>query len=205
MASVAIVGKKLAHDYIHHMHHRGSIHSFVAADQGQGHEGNIKSFRLALQKMEAAKPLIYLDNSVIGGYHDEIFTEDTRAFFRRIENGEFHVYYSDINDTELYLAPQHIQDVKSKIPSDCLTLVELDAESKKLGEHYIEEGILTIRSLNDAYHIAIASVNRLDLLVSWNFKHIVNYDKIRLFNASNRQLGYPEIDIRTPQELISYE
>jgi hypothetical protein len=42
-------------------------------------------------------------------------------------------------------------------------------------------------------------------LVSWNFKHIVNYDKIRLFNSVNLKLGYPEIDIRSPQELINYE
>ena len=60
-------------------------------------------------------------------------------------------------------------------------------------------------SLNDAYHIAIATVNRMDVLVSWNFKHIVNLDKIRLFNAINMKLGYPIIDIRPPKELIKYE
>ncbi len=86
-----------------------------------------------------------------------------------------------------------------------MTHVELDEESKKLGKEYIASGILTWRSLNDAYHIAMASTHRLDLLVSWNFKHIVNYDKIRLFNSANLKFGYPAIDIRTPQELIHYE
>ncbi|PSR03113.1 MAG: PIN domain protein [Bacteroidetes bacterium SW_11_45_7] len=152
-----------------------------------------------------SKILIYLDNSVIGGYYDEIFAYDTQAFFKRIQNKAFHVFYSDVNETELMLAPEHITDVKSKIPADCLTYVELDEESKKLGRQYIDSGILTWKSLNDAYHIAIASVHRLDLLVSWNFKHIVNYDKIRLFNSVNLKSGYPEIDIRTPQELIHYE
>jgi len=151
------------------------------------------------------KTLIYLDNSVIGGYYDKKFAEDTQEFFKRIENKEFHVFFSDINETELILAPKHIAEVKFKIPPDCLKHVELENESKTLGEQYIKSGILTWKSQNDAYHIAIASVHRLDLLVSWNFKHIVNYDKIRLFNSVNLQLGYPEIDIRTPQELINYE
>jgi len=84
-------------------------------------------------------------------------------------------------------------------------LIEQNEDSKEGGDKYIDTGILTRKSLNDAYHIALASVNRLDLLVSWNFKHIVNYDKIRLFNSVNLQLGYPKIDIRTPQELIRYE
>jgi len=60
-------------------------------------------------------------------------------------------------------------------------------------------------SLDDAYLIAIASTNRLDVLVSWNFKHIVNFDKIRLFNSINMKLGFPIIDIRSPKEFIKYE
>ena len=60
------------------------------------------------------------------------------------------------------------------------------------------EKVLGQASMNDAYHIAIASVNRLDCLISWNFKHIVNFDKIKLFNSINLKLGYPQIDIRTP-------
>ena len=151
------------------------------------------------------KTLIYLDNSVIGGYYDEIFASETQTFFKRIENKQFQVFFSNVIESELNLAPFYVKEVKSKIPKDCLKHVELDEESKTLGEQYIESKILTWKNLNDAYHIAIASVNRLDLLVSWNFKHIVNYDKIRLFNSVNLKLGYPEIDIRTPQELINYE
>ena len=59
--------------------------------------------------------------------------------------------------------------------------------------------------MDDAYHIAIATVNRVDVLLSWNFKHIVNWDKIRLFNAINMKNGYPSIDIRSPKELLKYE
>ena len=69
----------------------------------------------------------------------------------------------------------------------------------------MDENILGKASLDDAYHIAIATVNRLDVLVSWNFKHIVNYDKIKLFNSINLRLGYPMIEIRSPKEFVKYE
>ncbi len=72
-------------------------------------------------------------------------------------------------------------------------------------EYYINEKILGVASMDDAYHIAIATVNRIDVLLSWNFKHIVNWDKIRLFNAINMKNGYPSIDIRSPKELLKYE
>ena len=91
------------------------------------------------------------------------------------------------------------------IPQECIVVLEFSEEAQQLANNYIEEKVLGKASLNDAYHIAIATVNRIDVLVSWNFKHIVNLDKIRLFNAINMKLGYPTIDIRAPKELIKYE
>jgi len=148
---------------------------------------------------------IYINNSVIGGYFDEEFEYDTKQFFERIENKDFYVYFSEVNEAELILAPKHIRELKKKIPADCYKYLELDKEARQLGNAYIEENILGQASLNDAFHIAIASVNRLDVLVSWNFRHIVNYDKIKLFNSVNLKLGYPTIDIRTPIEMLKYE
>jgi predicted nucleic acid-binding protein len=148
------------------------------------------------------KTRIYIDTSVIGGYFDEEFEKATKQLFDRIINKDFFIYFSEINETELILAPQHIQDVKKLIPDECYRYLNLDREAKILAEAYINENILGKASLNDAYHIAIASVNRLDCLISWNFKHIVNYDKIKLFNSINMKLNYPLIDIRTPLEFL---
>ncbi|MCF8373376.1 MAG: hypothetical protein K9H64_17285 [Bacteroidales bacterium] len=86
-----------------------------------------------------------------------------------------------------------------------LKYLELDEESRGLADTYINEKVLGKASLDDAYHIAIATVNRLDVLVSWNFKHIVNYDKIKLFNSINLRFGYPLIEIRSPKEFVRYE
>jgi hypothetical protein len=110
--------------------------------------------------------------------------------------------YETSNETELVLAPQEVKDIKNLIPKECFKHLELSGEAKLLAEAYINEKALGKASLNDAYHIALASINRLDCLVSWNFKHIVNYDKIKLFNSINLKLGYPLIDIRSPLEFL---
>jgi predicted nucleic acid-binding protein len=148
---------------------------------------------------------LYIDTSVIGGYHDDEFKEVTRQFFDRIEAREFLIYFSEVNETELVLAPQRVRDVKLRIPGECLRYVEIDSEVEQLAQTYISEKALGKASSNDAYHIALASINRLDCLVSWNFKHIVNFDKIKQFNSINLKLGYPLIDIRTPLEFLKYE
>jgi len=148
---------------------------------------------------------IYVDTSVVGGYFDDEFEDVTKLFFDRIFKRDFLVYFSEISEAELSLAPDFVKDLKSKIPADCYRYLDLDDESRELAETYIKEKILRKVSLADAYHIAIATVNRLDILVSWNFKHIVNYDKIKLFNSVNLRFGYPIIEIRSPKEFIKYE
>lgn len=151
------------------------------------------------------KPRVYIDTSVVGGYFDEEFEADTKKFFDRIFRKDFLVFFSEISETELFLAPNRVRELKNKIPPDCYRYLELDDDSKYLAQVYISEKILGPSSYNDAYHIALSTVNRLDVLVSWNFKHIVNFDKIKLFNSVNLKLGYPTIDIRSPLEFIDHE
>lgn len=151
------------------------------------------------------KQRIYIDTSVIGGYFDKEFATDTKLFFKRILNKDYAVHISQISNVELLPAPQHVKDLILTIPTDCLITLDFTEEARELADNYIGEKILGKASLNDAYHIAISTVNRMDILASWNFRHIVNLDKIRLFNAINMKLGYPVIDIRAPKELIKYE
>jgi hypothetical protein len=99
-------------------------------------------------------------------------------------------------------APQHVKEVKNLIPLNCFHQMAITGEVEKLAHLYISEKALGKASENDAYHIAFASVNRIDCLISWNFKHIVNYNKIKMFNAINMRFGYPLIDIRSPMEFL---
>lgn len=148
------------------------------------------------------KQRIYIDTSVIGGYYDAPLQEATRQLFERIADREFDVYFSEVNDAELMNAPQQVKEVKDLIPCDCFHQIVVTDEVETLSQLYISEKALSKASENDAYHIAFASVYKIDCLISWNFKHIVNYNKIKLFNAINLRFGYPLIDIRSPLEFL---
>ena len=81
----------------------------------------------------------------------------------------------------------------------------MGGENGKIAETYVKHKILTPKYTDDMMHIALAAVAEANILVSWNFKHIVHYDKIRLFNAVNAELGYRELQIYSPREVINYE
>lgn len=83
--------------------------------------------------------------------------------------------------------------------------IAINDEAIELAETYIKEGALTNKSYNDALHIALATLNNSDVLASWNFKHMVNLERIRLYNSINLRLGYRLIEIRTPREILNTE
>lgn len=85
-----------------------------------------------------------------------------------------------------------------------MELVSLTGEQDILAQHYIEEGALTPKYESDAQHIAIATILKVDSLVSWNFRHMVNFFRIKQYNSINLKFGYSTIDIRTPKE-VTYE
>lgn len=81
-------------------------------------------------------------------------------------------------------------------------LVTLTGEAEQLARHYIIEGVLTPKFESDAQHIALSAILKVDSLISWNFKHMVNFFRIRQYNSINLKFGYQTIDIRTLKEVI---
>lgn len=148
---------------------------------------------------------IYLDTSVIGGYYDTEFEEDTRILFEKIKLGQFHVVLSDITEGELQEAPEMIRNLFIELSAGQTTKIELTEEAVQLADTYLAEKVVGKTSRVDCFHIALATIQRVDILVSWNFKHIVNVQRIRGYNSVNMKLGYPTIDIRSPKEIIYYE
>lgn len=148
------------------------------------------------------KQRIYIDTSVIGGCFDKEFQEWSKKLFEEFCAGDKIAIISDVTLQELENAPAPVRALLSTIPDKFKEIVALDDETRELANHYIKEKIVTEKSLADTRHIAIASVNHADILVSWNFKHIVNYKLIRLYNSVNLKFGYPLLEIRTPQETI---
>jgi predicted nucleic acid-binding protein len=147
---------------------------------------------------------IYIDTSVVGGYFDEEFKEATVKLFERLDNNEIIFVVSDLLDLELINAPQYVKEHLLKYSADKFQRVELTEEAIKLADTYIDEKVVGKTSLEDCRHIAMATIYKVDVLASWNFKHIVNLDRIKGFNSVNLRLGYSMIEIRSPKDLVNY-
>ena len=145
---------------------------------------------------------IYIDTSVIGGCFDPEFTEWSNKLFNDFITGRKTAIISDQTLKELEEAPFQVRDLVKSIPLANIEMIELNQEAILLAKKYIQEGAVTKKHLVDAQHIAIATVNRIELIASWNFKEMVNVYKIRQYNAVNLKYGYSLIDIRSPKELI---
>ena len=151
------------------------------------------------------KQRIYIDTSVVGGFFDEEFKDATIALFQRLEQGEILFVVSDLLDLELLNAPQYVRELLPNYDVEKFIRIELSEEAILLADTYILEKVVGKTSLEDCRHIAMATIHKVDVLASWNFKHIVNLDKIKGYNSVNLKLGYQMIEIRSPKDLINYE
>ena len=147
---------------------------------------------------------IYIDTSVVGGYFDEEFSDATKRLFDRLENKEIVFVISDLLDLELTGAPQNVKELLYIFSADKFERIQLTEEAIQLADTYISEKVVGKTSLEDCRHIALATINKVDVLASWNFKHIVNLDRIKGYNSVNYRLGYPMIEIRSPKDLVNY-
>ena len=146
---------------------------------------------------------LYLDTSIFGGYWDKEFEEATREFFDYAFQSNAALVYSDITEKELEGAPQRVIELAKELETEAMQLIKIDEEAEILARHYIKEGALSKNCEDDARHIALASVHGgVKALVSWNFKHMVNFRRIEQYNQINSRLGYKAIDIRTPKEML---
>jgi len=151
------------------------------------------------------KARIYTDTSVIGGCLDEEFKEASLQLINMFKLGAAVLVVSDLSLLELEAAPAGVRAVLEDIPETHKESIELNAEAVELAQHYIDAGVIGAIKRVDAQHIALATVRRVDVLVSWNFRHIVNLQRIHGYNSVNLRHGHPLLEIRTPQEVVHYE
>jgi hypothetical protein len=147
---------------------------------------------------------IYIDTSIVGGVFDAVFATETGALFNRLKNREIIFVLSDVLKKELLKAPQRVRDLLQQFEEDCFEHIELTPEAEYLANCYIEEKVVGSTSIDDCQHIALATINNVDVLASWNFKHIVNLKRIKGYNSVNMKMGYITLEIRNPKELIEY-
>ena len=142
---------------------------------------------------------VYVDTSVIGGCEDEEFREASQRLIERCAQGEVTLVISEDTVEELKGAPRAVQNILQEIANP--EAMDITDEVEKLASRYIQHGALTEKMRADARHIAAATVAEVDVLVSWNFRHMVNIRRIQQYNDVNRQMGYGPIEIRSPREL----
>jgi len=159
----------------------------------------------SLYLWEVKRIRLYMDTSVFGGYFDVEFKEFTRPLFERINNGEFSILYSTVTQDELENAPEKVRDLVRGLKESQTEFLEETPEAIDLTTEYIEANVVGPTSFADCLHIAVATINRADFLISWNFKHIVNIERIRGYNSINMKNGYKPLEIRSPRELMRYE
>lgn len=148
---------------------------------------------------------IYIDTSVVGGYYDIEFEIATKIFFNWFESNDVIFVISDLLDLELINAPDKVRTSLEKYHYEKFERIQLNQKALVLANEYIKRKVVGISSLEDCRHIAMATVAKVDFIVSWNFKHIVNIEKIIGYNSVNLVMGFEPIDILTPIELLNHE
>ncbi|SHI31841.1 hypothetical protein SAMN05444280_10180 [Tangfeifania diversioriginum] len=148
---------------------------------------------------------IYVDTSVIGGCFDKEFKIWSNQLFDEFIKGEKVAVISDTTLRELELAPDNVKSKIEEVPESNIEYLLTEIEAETLAELYINERAITRRFYEDALHIANATLQNVHVLASWNFKHIVNLDRIKKYNGVNLKHGYTLLEIRTPREILKPE
>ena len=151
------------------------------------------------------KPRLYIDTSVFGGHYDVEFAEFTIPLFERLKNGEFTLLFSSVTQDELENAPLNVRELIQDLKEEFTEFLEITDEAIELAIEYITEKVVGKTSYADCLHIALATINHADYLLSWNFRHIVNIQRINGYNSINIKNGYKQLEIRSPRDFISYD
>ncbi len=148
---------------------------------------------------------VYVDTSVIGGCFDAEFAPWSKGLMKDFQLGSFKAVISEIVSAEISSAPDKVKAQYAQLLSWGTEFAPLSEDAKTLADTYQRRLILSPKFYNDGLHIALATATAVDVLVSWNFKHIVHFDKIRRFNAVNQESGYKSIEIYSPREVTNHE
>jgi hypothetical protein len=155
--------------------------------------------------MTAVQPIrVYADTSVYGGVFDEEFAKPSRSFFDWVRQGRFRLVLSALVRSEIAQAPEHVRAFVAERET-MAELVDAGDDAIKLRRAYLDAGIVGPKWNVDALHVAVATVSNCRVIVSWNFKHIVHFQKIPLYNGINQSMGYAPIAIHSPEEVIANE
>lgn len=145
--------------------------------------------------------LVYVDTSVFGGAFDPKFEEASGAFFDRVRDGALEGAVSALVLDALERAPTRVNRLFAQL-EPLLVRVDIDEAAYALRRAYLDAHVVSAKWAADALHVATATAGGCRAIVSWNFKHIVNFRRIPLYNGVNQMQGYGPIAIHTPPEVV---
>jgi len=122
--------------------------------------------------------------------------------FEKISLGQVKCIYSNLTEKELSNAPERVKIFFNNMKAETKEKVLVTPEALQFAQSYVQEKVVGETSLDDCIHIALATLNKVDILASWNFKHIVNVYRIRGYNSINLRLGHATLEIRSPREIV---
>ena len=146
-------------------------------------------------------PTLYLDTSVIGGWFDDEWKEATQELWRQMEAGQWRFFTSLVAAEELAEAPERVRELFNTA-FEAETILDMTAEMDKLAAAYVAHCVVTPKYEDDARHVAACTVARIDYLVIWNFRHLVNVQREAGFNGVNLLQGWPPVRIVNSLEII---
>lgn len=145
---------------------------------------------------------VHADTSVFGGVFDPEFAAASQTFFDQVGD-RFTLVTSALVQAELAPAPDDVRDLFDRMLADA-EIATVSEAALELQQAYLRAGVVTTKWATDALHVALATVTTCTFIISWNFKHIVHFEKIPLYNAVNTLEGYGNIAIYSPREVIRY-
>ena len=146
--------------------------------------------------------MIYIDTSVLGGCFDPEFETASQEFFRAVREGRFVLVVSDLTVEELVDAPERVRNLLQGLAAEQVERVPVTEECEALQRQYLQAGVVGPASADDALHIAVATAMEVDMVLSWNFKHIVHFARIAGFEGVNTLNNYRSPRIHSPKEVI---
>lgn len=127
-----------------------------------------------------------------------------KKLFEEIQNNRYQIVVSDLTEKELMSAPANVRNLFKQLNTSVEKLI-VKKKAIELAAKYVQEKVVGKTSMDDCIHIATATIHEIDVLVSWNFKHIVNIQRIKGYNSINKDFGYQNLEIRSPKDLINHE
>ena len=148
-------------------------------------------------------PRFFVDTSVFGGVFEPEFQRESNLLFDMVKGGRIVCLYSDVVRDEVMKAPEHVREFfTDELPGEYKEMVVVTSEVRKLAQAYIDEKVIGKTSFADCTHIAAATIYMADVLVSWNFRHIVGISRVSDYNFVNMKRGYRVLNIRSPREIV---